>query len=372
MTTGRNALRSVAHAVGMACGIGTHASQQFTELSELLGEEAVTTNYDTTTIFLSAINGTGLPLQFSIALGDDSPSARVLGEAGTTAPSMTARLRRNGQLCVLVLQRLGLDTHVGAIDRILALLLPRSAAQMQGWTGALWCGAVVTSDGEASLRVYLNQRWGTRTECIDRLSAAIHAVAGEEALASWLRAAAGSSDDLAPYGVALDIGRRGVARIKVYAAARTSTLHSIAAYIRDAVPQADLSSAQHLLTACESLGGWVRPWQVMPCLEFARASTVRGKVDVALCTLPSTDVAVDRMLRCTMSALELADERYDAFVSAVSPTGLHPSRVQRLQYASVGVRPDRHDLTVYASPTLDHDSMTGSDCTSAWRTCAVV
>lgn len=354
MTTGRTALLSVAHAVGMACGIGAHASQQFTELSVLLGEEAVTVNDDTTTTFSSAINGTGLPVQFSIALGDDAPSARVLGEVGTTTPSMTARLRRNGQLCVLVLQRLGLDTHVGAIDSILTFLLPRSAAQMQGWTGALWCGAVVTADGEANLRVYLNQRWGTRTECIDRLSAAIHAVAGEEALGSWLRAAACGSDDLAPFGVALDIGRRGVARFKVYAAARTPTLQSIAAYVRNAVPQANLSSAHHLLSECESLGGWVRPWQVMPCLEFARASAVRGKVDVALCTLPSTDVAVDRMLRGMMSALELCDARYDAFVAAISPSGLQPSRVQRLQYVSIGVRPDRHDLTVYASPALDH------------------
>ncbi len=370
--TARDRLRAVAHRVGVASGIRSEALSRFVALTDLVAGEAVTGVDAARTSTYSAINGTGVPVQFSLAIGAGPAAARVLGEAGWPGLTMKERLLRGGRQLLAVLESLGQLRHVPAIDHLLAVLLPPTVAHLDGWTGAVWCGVVVLDTGEVGTRLYINQRWGALTDRIVRLRSAVLQVAGESAAEQWEMASRFVSVDLNPYGVALDIGSTGVARIKVYAASREPRTAAIVPYLTAAAAHCHLATCDDLIAACQALGGWSRPRMVMPCLEFTRSAPVRAKIDVALCTLPSSDVHVNEMLRRTLHVLALPLHRYDEFLQALSPLPLALRRVERLQYASIGVHQDRHELTVYASPDLESRSAGGMRRDSACSTCAVV
>jgi hypothetical protein len=98
---------------------------------------------------------------------------------------------------------------------------------------------------------------------------------------------------------------------------------------------------------------------VMPCLEWKADAPVRAKVDLALCALPTTDAALDAMVRSRSRSMGLAAAPYTALLRAVSPRPLSRTSVERLQYLSVGCGPGRPELTVYVSPDLEGDASSG-------------
>ena len=227
----------------------------------------------------------------------------------------------------------------------------------------------MTAAGKGRVRFYLNQRWGDVETRVARLGDAIGLVAGSDSRVQWRSAARHLGDQLKPYGVALDVDATSVRRIKVYSAARSATVDAIASYVQTAVPNADLQPAELLVELCERAGGWNRPWMVMPCLEFDRESdVVRAKIDVALCALRSSDVALDGVMRDMLRAGSLPSDDYDGVMAAMSSRALNHVRPERLQYASVGCVPGRPELTVYFSPDLidvdDRSLLASSACTT--------
>lgn len=338
--------------MGVASGLSDRQLPLWETLTDLVAGEATASVVATGDRRFSAINGTGVPAQFSVSIGSSQPAARVLGEAGRAGMTMPERLHAGGRQVCAVLTQLGQTAAVPALDSLLAQLLPPQAGFLDGWTGALWCGVALGADGRARARVYLNQRWGSVDERIARLGWAIAQVTGPAAAAAWMSAAHAVNDDVQPYGVALEIGQAQLVGLKVYAAARRSEFDAVAPYLTAVVADCALSDCARVVAACARLGGWSRPRMIMPCLEFRLAGGVRAKVDLALCALPSNDRAVDAMLTDMARVMQLPGKHYAATRAAVSPRPLSAERVERLQYVSVGCHRSRRELTVYFSPDL--------------------
>ena len=124
----RGRLRAIAAGVANVLGLPTPVREQWVSLVDLIAGESVSYidtaagyTFDRT---FSAINGTGVPVQFSVAIGEGTRVARVLGEAGRPGHSMHERLELGGRQAVALMELLNSRSALPAIDRVLALLLP--------------------------------------------------------------------------------------------------------------------------------------------------------------------------------------------------------------------------------------------------------
>ncbi len=185
-------------------------------LFDLISRESLPGFYRSRARHFSAINGNGMPIQFSVSLGTAMPSLRCLGEVGSPGMSIPERLQLTTFRLREILRLLDLQSASTGINHLFELLFPKNPDEVECWTCGIWIAFRAVPGHPIGLRLYLNQRWGSILERYYRIGHVFASLGREHSLVDWCRVAEHVSTCAIPFGVAFDIVPEGVSHFKVY------------------------------------------------------------------------------------------------------------------------------------------------------------
>ncbi len=302
----------------------------------------------------SAINGNGLPVQLSVSLGAAAPALRVLGEVGMPGMSMPERLCLTSFRLREIIRLLDMQEAAPAINRVFAALLPPDPEQTLRWTGGIWIGVAASAGHAVRLRLYLNQRWGPVDERCGRVMRLLDEL-GWAAAQDLRRVAPQMSAAAIPYGVAFDLARNDVGRLKVYFACEQPTTEYWRGLLQSLGLSGRSAAIAGLVGLCGRRLGELPPGALLPSLELAPDSAEPPglKVDVSCNHLGVPDTELDRRITEYASTSGIDISEYRGVLGLAAPSGLNRRRVARIQYCGIGLHP-YHDerLNVYVCPEL--------------------
>jgi hypothetical protein len=303
----------------------------------------------------SAINGNGVPIQFSVSLGTQVPTLRVLSEVGRPGMSMPERLAASCLRLREILQLLDLKTSSPAVNHAFAALLPDNPRHTDGWTGGIWIAFGATRDRPITLRLYLNQRWGDIVERYQRLARFLVDLGRAHALEQWIDIAPSISTCSVPYGIAFDVTSEGVGRFKVYFAC----IESRRRYwleLFDLLGLADrFAQMERLISICGLSLDEMAPGTILPSVELDdKTSRQAGlKVDLSCNHLRTSDVEMDQRITEYVRACDLDPSEYRDVAGIVARRPLREDGIALIQYCGVGFAgPDNTRVNVYLCPEL--------------------
>jgi hypothetical protein len=296
----------------------------------------------------SAMNGDGVPFQWSVSVGPRPGGVRFLVDCGVPGTSISARLAHTRDLLARLAGDGMLRIDQAGLDRALRYLLPQPDLLDTSLMG-VWLAGALLRDGTSHFKVYVNAlagevapryyRFGTclaahgRMLAVERLAALV-AVVGERAV---------------PVATAFDLTDRGVGRFKMYFRPRGGdpTLLVAAA---EALGQTGAMPMLELLRRTLTLDGDYPVGAVVFSAEFPEFERAGDfKVDVNTALTLTTDAEADRRIRTLIAAVGLADDEYRDMRDVVVGARAAPERRQLL-FVGLALRAKETRVNVYMHP----------------------
>jgi hypothetical protein len=181
------------------------------------------------------------------------------------------------------------------------------------------------------------------------------ALGWRRALQKWCQIAEHVSTGAVPYGVGLDVVPEGIERLKICFAAQDWNRR----YFEDLLDCLDLrqrfDSLVRLISLCEQDQPWLRPWGIMPTVEFLDRpeGALELKVEISCNHLRTSDVQMDARIMRYLHELCMDPEEYRSVLGLVSNGPLSDKKVERIQYCAIGFsHRDAVRFNVYLCPDL--------------------
>jgi hypothetical protein len=301
----------------------------------------------------SAVNSNGLPIQFSVSTGSSQPGGlRCVAEVGSPAMSIAQRLRLSSWRLREIVELLGLQGASPAINELFGVLLPEDPQLVERWTGGLWFGFVARPGHHITLRLYVNQRWGTVHQRYYRVAESFAALGRSHNIKQWAELIPHVSNEAVPYGIAFDVIADTIGSFKIYFA--TPTFRP--GFLEDLVVYLGLQSSTYLESFYRIFNldhMSLLPWTILPSFEFSVQALrpVSLKVDVASSRLQTSDRELDDRILAFMREFGIGSHEYKNVLRIVSPGPLSDNKASVIQYLGARLRPgDDICINVYFCP----------------------
>lgn len=163
----------------------------------------------------SRINRDGTPIQYAVTVGPAcSPVLQFLGEAGSAGTVGIERIRANRACLASVARRIGASVALSQVVPLLDVLAPETDRDLLAdAAGAYWIGVAFAPQRDATLKIYINGRWGGEKDRWARLGGVADSF---RASSRWRRVAGDLPAELHPLGSALTLTGSLVAGARVY------------------------------------------------------------------------------------------------------------------------------------------------------------
>lgn len=196
------------------CGLPPSTTSLLEESLSLLTKESLNHPVNQTYTGLSKINADGLPFQWSLNIGKQSPSVRFLCEAGHPGSSVIERTNLSFQKVRLLTDLLSLDYPEWLFDCVLPRILP--AKIPDHWLSAVWFAMGANSKGILP-KIYLNLNQGKILNRWKSVGWILRDLNRDLSLESLCEISVSASRGSLPIGVAFDLMPDGEpGRIKIY------------------------------------------------------------------------------------------------------------------------------------------------------------
>jgi hypothetical protein len=307
----------------------------------------------------SAINGDGVPFQWSLSLGPTPTGLRFIADCGLPTQSISERIAHTLRRIEEVAPGLGLLASIAPLKQALTELLG-PAAVMDASLMGLCIGVDTDRHGATSLKVYVNTETRTpdeRWQCLLRCLVCLGRPSAAGALTSLQR---NFGDQLTPAFTALDLTPLGIGRLKLYfrpaqgcpllAAHVAESLGCIGAAARIAPLHAAF------LEGSRYPAGVLHLSVEFPCDGMA---PIGMKLDVQTSGLSLSEGDVDARILALLAALKLEANPYRLLrdIVAASPARHRSGRAhfgttpaQSLVFAGIALRGDQQRVNLYLHP----------------------
>jgi len=273
------------------------SSEQPRRLLDALVGEALNGPFHDGRRRFSAINGDGVPFQWSVCVGSRCGGLRFVADCGVPGTSISERVRYCRDMLAAIGDWLPLgDNALSALDVALKNLLP-PAELLDASLMGLCVAAELARDGTAHLKVYVNGEVGDVRDRYWRFEQCLAAFNRRVALQQLRDLVRAVGDRMVPAFVALDLGTAGIGRMKLYfrPSDGTPALQALAS------EAAGCSNAPVVLSALHDsflTGPAYPPKAVDMSVEFPAEDREPGfKVDLRTADFLNSDADVDLRIR---------------------------------------------------------------------------
>ena len=296
----------------------------------------------------SAINGDGVPFQWSVSVGPRPGGLRFLVDCGVPGTSISARLAHTRDLLARLEAGGVLRYNQEGLDRALAFLLPAPHLLDTSLMG-VWLAGALLRDGTTHLKVYVNARVGEVAPRYYRFGACLAAHGRMLAVERLAALVASVGERIVPVATAFDLTDCGVGRFKMYFRLREGDPAVLVA-AANALGQPDAQPMLTLLRRLLTLGGDYPAGAVVFSAEFPEAEHAGDlKVDVNTALTLSSDAEADRRIRALIAAIGLADDEYrDMRDIVVGSCAIKD--VRQLLFVGLALRARETRVNVYMHP----------------------
>jgi len=297
---------------------------------------------------LSAINGDGVPFQWSVSIGSRSGGLRFVADCAVPGTSISTRIRHTRAALAYLGATLPFGAALPAVDRALTCLLP-GADLLDASLMGLCLAVEVARDGRVGLKVYVNGEVGDVAARYYRLADCLAALERWTALRRLGDVVRAVGTRVTPAFVALDVHPTGIGRVKLYMRPHDGT-PALQIAAAEAAGCRDVASRLAVLHQVLLEGAAYPPQAVDFSVEFpADDGEVGFKVDLNTGVFLSSDAEVDRRVQRLCGALGVDGTEYEVVRDIVVG---EPSRVRvaHLPFVGLAVRRDEQQLNVYFHP----------------------
>jgi hypothetical protein len=296
----------------------------------------------------SALNGDGVPFQWSVSIGPRPGGVRFLLDCGIPGTSISARLAYSRD----VLARLAADGLLrydrATLDRALDYLLP-DATLLDASLMGIWLGGALLPDGTTSLKVYVNARVGPVAPRYYRFGSCLAAYGREQAVARLAALVGAVGAHVVPVASAFDLTERGIGRFKLYFRPLDHDAALLVA-AAEALGHPHAGPKLDLLRQTLTCHGDYPDGAVVFSAEFPESEHEGDfKVDVNTALTLASDDEADRSIGALITALGLVDDEYRAMRDVV--VGPRTSGGARhLLFVGLALRTRETRVNVYLHP----------------------
>lgn len=302
----------------------------------------------------SAINGDGVPFQWSVSVGPRPGGLRFLVDCGVPGTAIRSRLAYTRDLLARLAADGVLRFDQAGLDRALRHLLPEPDLLDTSLMG-VWLAGALLRDGTAHFKVYVNAHIGDVAPRYYRFGACLAAHGRRLAVERLAALVAAIGERAVPVATAFDITDRGIGRFKMYFRPRGGDPAVLVA-AAEALGQTGAQLMLDVLRRALTLEGDYPVGAVVFSAEFPESEHAGDfKVDVNTAMTLTTDDEAHRRIRALIATVGLADDEYrdmrDVVIGARDSEG-----ARQLLFVGLALRAQETRVNVYMHPGSAEES----------------
>jgi Tryptophan dimethylallyltransferase len=297
----------------------------------------------------SGIQRDGTPFEWSASVGLSPGGLRFLVDHGIPGTSMAARTCRSLLLLDRLLEQLDVPDDVATeYQSLLRRLLP-ALPVLNHLVMGVWIGVVIDRRGSVGLKVYVNQQVGSRAYRFRRLIMSLIHLRRPRALTLVDRFRDATGDAVIPGGIAVELGRARIGRVKLYMRTCSGKL-SFMSRAATALGCPDASERLSVYHTIMNSGRDYDPRAVILSVELpADDDDPAFKVEVNCMRHFRSDGEAHSRATSLMAQFGLDDTEYRALIRTCAPE-LSTRPGERLTWLGVALRGSEQRVNAYLHP----------------------